>query len=125
MQGFTSGSDVKLSANDVEVAVRPNDSGKASCADASKLFAAKKYPNTLTVKVTEGTLKISLSGDCSGNKWLCYDNFELTYYGDTSTAISEVAKKATAKTIFNVAGQQMKSLQKGLNIVDGKKVYVK
>ena len=42
------------------------------------------------------------------------------------TAIKAIAEKSAAsKAIFNVAGQQVKSLQKGLNIVDGKKVYVK
>ena len=41
------------------------------------------------------------------------------------TAIN-IAKAAKAsKSIYNVAGQQLKSLQKGLNIVDGAKVYVK
>ena len=35
------------------------------------------------------------------------------------------AKVKAAKAIFNVAGQQMKSLQKGLNIVNGEKVYIK
>ena len=35
------------------------------------------------------------------------------------------AKVKAAKSIFNVAGQQMKSLQKGLNIVNGEKVYIK
>ena len=40
------------------------------------------------------------------------------------TAIS-TAKVTKAQTIFNVVGQQVKSLQKGLNIVNGEKVYVK
>ena len=43
---------------------------------------------------------------------------------EVPTAIS-TAKAAKAQTIFNVAGQQVKSLQKGLNIVNGEKVYVK
>jgi len=43
---------------------------------------------------------------------------------EVPTAISSVKVNA-AKTIFNVAGQQIKSLQKGLNIVNGEKVYVK
>ena len=41
------------------------------------------------------------------------------------TAISEVKAQKIAKTIYNVAGQQIQSLQKGLNIVNGQKVYVK
>ena len=45
---------------------------------------------------------------------------------ELATGISYVQKKAApAKGIFNAAGQQMKSLQKGLNIVDGQKIYVK
>ena len=43
---------------------------------------------------------------------------------EVPTAIS-TAKVTKAQTIFNVAGQQVKSLQKGLNIVNGEKVYVK
>jgi hypothetical protein len=47
-------------------------------------------------------------------------------FDNLPTAIKAIAEKSAAsKAIFNVAGQQIKSLQKGLNIVDGKKVYVK
>ena len=42
-----------------------------------------------------------------------------------STAISEVGEKAAAKTVYNVAGQQLTAPVKGLNIVDGKKIYMK
>ena len=45
---------------------------------------------------------------------------------ELATSISTVKSVKTAqKGIFNAAGQQMKSLQKGLNIVDGQKIYVK
>ncbi len=49
---------------------------------------------------------------------------------DTPTAIEEVTdqteEKANAtKGIYNLNGQKLSNLQKGLNIVDGKKVYVK
>ncbi len=44
----------------------------------------------------------------------------------TSTAINEInANGDAAKGIYNIAGQRLNTLQKGLNIVDGKKVYVK
>ena len=43
----------------------------------------------------------------------------------TATSITEAKAQKVAKAIFNVAGQQIKSLQKGLNIVDGKKIFVK
>ena len=41
------------------------------------------------------------------------------------TGISTFKAEKATKAIYNVAGQQIKDLQKGLNIVDGKKVYVK
>jgi hypothetical protein len=41
------------------------------------------------------------------------------------TAINSFKAEKAAKTIYNVAGQQIKALQKGLNIVNGEKVYVK
>ena len=82
---------------------------------------------TFTAKgeTSDGTLKITFDVAEDNNiSWLSFRNVKYTRTGD-ATAINEVAKKATAKTIFNVAGQQLKSLQKGLNIVDGKKIYVK
>jgi len=75
--------------------------------------------------VTDGTLKINfIVAEDNNISWLSFKNVKFERLGPP-TAISEVVNKATAKTIFNVAGQQMKSLQKGLNIVDGKKVYLK
>ena len=41
------------------------------------------------------------------------------------TAINTAKAAKDSKSIYNVACQQLKSLQKGLNIVDGAKVYVK
>ena len=41
------------------------------------------------------------------------------------TAISTFKAEKSSKAIYNVAGQQIKALQKGLNIVNGEKVYVK
>ena len=75
--------------------------------------------------VTDGTLKINfIVAEDNNISWLSFKNVKFERLGPP-TAISEVANKATAKTIFNVAGQQLKSLQKGLNIVDGKKIYLK
>lgn len=77
-------------------------------------------------EVEEGTLKVKFTVAEGNNiSWLSFQNVKYTKIGDIATAISEVGNKATAKTIFNVAGQQMNGLQKGLNIVDGKKVYIK
>jgi hypothetical protein len=42
-----------------------------------------------------------------------------------ATRISSVEKQPATQAIFNIAGQQIKALQKGLNIVNGKKIMVK
>jgi len=44
---------------------------------------------------------------------------------DIPTGISTFKAEKSSKAIYNVAGQQIKALQKGLNIVNGEKVYVK
>lgn len=48
-------------------------------------------------------------------------------FGTHSSAINGVAieDELSKGTIYNVAGQRMQSLQKGINIVNGKKVFVK
>ena len=59
--------------------------------------------------------------------WIAFKNFTVIYE-DLPTAITEVGGKtaiANNNAIFNIAGQQVKNLQKGLNIVDGQKVYMK
>lgn len=125
MQGFTSGTDVKLHANDAEVDILPNESGVTSCSGASALFAAKKYTNMLDVTVTDFTLTISLSGDCTEGKWLCYDNFELymTSYDAVTNGISTVETTApNSDALFDLQGRRVAQPTKGLYIVNGKKV---
>lgn len=103
--------------------------------DGSSAFAAAftkgLYENELKIEVgDDGILKFGIKNTKSpseqGPTYCGYDNFRLIYLGDDPvTAISSVTKKASVKSIFNLAGQQMNGLQKGLNIVDGKKIYVK
>jgi len=42
-----------------------------------------------------------------------------------ATAINSVAATKKAAAIYNAAGQLLSAPQKGLNIIDGKKVFVK
>ena len=56
--------------------------------------------------------------------WLSFKNVKFEKVSD-ATKIAGVTEKAAQKAIFNAAGQQMKNLQKGINIVDGAKIYVK
>jgi hypothetical protein len=76
--------------------------------------------------VEDGTLKVkfSVAGD-NNISWLSFQNVKYEKTGDITTAISEVSSKTAAKSVFNVAGQKLSAPAKGLNIIDGKKVYVK
>ncbi len=94
----------------------------------SYVFSLDQYELELNVSIAEGeALTFGFDKDTANTDDYCgCDNFRLYYIGeDPTTAISSVTKKAAQNVIFNVAGQQMKSLQKGLNIVDGKKIYMK
>ena len=60
--------------------------------------------------------------------WSIFDNFQLFYLGtEAPVAIDAIEEAAPVFTegIFNLAGQRINSLQKGINIVGGKKVFVK
>lgn len=88
------------------------------------------YNNVVYIYVPEGgTLTVGLrkaqgpSGD-----WVIYDDFQLEYLGGDKdpvgiNSINNV--KAAQKDIFNLAGQKLAAPQKGLNIIDGKKVFIK
>lgn len=45
--------------------------------------------------------------------------------GDITVGIDGIQSEGTTGSIYNIAGQRMSKLQRGLNIVDGKKILVK
>ena len=81
---------------------------------------------TLTEKadITVG-LKV-LAG--SNATWVGFDNAELKYYGDTQNPTSikniDTEQAKTNSCIFSIHGQRLRTLQKGINIVNGRKVLV-
>jgi hypothetical protein len=90
--------------------------------------------STPAVVGADGILKVNFNIAADNNiSWLSYKNVKYVKAGgmvpiivtQEATAINEVEATAAAKTVYNMAGQQMKGLQKGLNIVGGKKVLVK
>ena len=89
----------------------------------------KAYRNVVSIYVEEGQdLTLGLKKvNAVGSDWLIYDDFELYYTGNTiptdinSIKVAEPAQKG----IFNIAGQRLTAPQKGLNIINGKKVYIK
>jgi len=73
----------------------------------------------------DGVLKIMfIVAEDNNISWLSFKNVKFEKVGEP-TKIAGITEKAAQKAIFNAAGQQMNSLQKGLNIVNGQKVYVK
>lgn len=72
------------------------------------------------ITLAEGTFDIE---GVVGN----YNNvqFWVTSLSSVPTAISSVNAASIKPAIFNAAGQQLSAPQKGVNIIDGKKVFVK
>ena len=79
-------------------------------------------------------LTIGLMTSGTNANWLAADNFQLTYYGTESqhqqTAIEGIDTRHTSlnpqpSTIFNLSGQPLTTPQKGINIINRKKVLVK
>jgi len=93
------------------------------------------YCNTIQIEVPAGSdLRIGFRKDTAvTGDWVIFDDFQLLYLGgdlDAKPEIPEsinelVANKTKSTAIYNLAGQRINALQKGLNIVGGKKVYVK
>lgn len=72
---------------------------------------------------TDGDLIIGITGTAE-HQWVAFDNFRLTYLtGDTATGIANIKDANGPKdAIYNIAGQRVQKVQKGIYIVNGKKV---
>ena len=87
------------------------------------------YQNEVAIMIEEGgdlTFGLRKSTGIS-NDWCMFDNWKLYYLGkDAPEGIETIAAEDTsAKGIFNITGQKLNKLQRGLNIIDGKIVFVK
>ena len=91
------------------------------------------YCNKVQIEVPAGSnLRIGFrkSTQVEGD-WIIFDDFQLFYLGGDlekkpDTGVRDILDNNTKNTvIYNLAGQRINALQKGLNIVDGKKVLVK
>ena len=73
-------------------------------------------------------LNIDISEYPEGQYEITIDNSNETFNGviDTTTGIDEIVngKSLNSKSIYNLQGQRMNSLQKGFNIIEGKKIFV-
>ncbi len=88
------------------------------------------YNNSVRINVAEGeTLRLGLRKSTSiYGDWVIFDDFELYYLGgNLDTGITEVetnVDKANG-SIYNLAGQKVSHMNKGIYIKDGKKILVK
>lgn len=88
--------------------------------------------NKVQITIENGeTLELGIRKTAAiSQDWVIFDDFELYYLsGETfkqiSTAITEVNAAVNNDAIFNIAGQRISAPQKGINIMNGKKIYVK
>jgi hypothetical protein len=75
-------------------------------------------------------LNIDISTYPKGDYTVTVENSNESFTGEfkaQTTGMKEVRTKneETRRNIYNLQGQRLNSLQKGLNIVNGQKVYVK
>ncbi len=100
---------------------------------AAAYFDLDLYWNEIDVMVDEeGTLTIGLKKtENISSDWTIFNKFELYYMGtETPTAIQGVeadteAANAAGKSIYDLSGRRVSKAQKGVYIIDGKKVLVK
>jgi hypothetical protein len=86
------------------------------------------YEKTINAGTIVG-LSIDISAYAKGRYTVTVENSNELFTGEfetETTGIEVIYNKVETKTdIYNLQGQRLSSLQKGLNIVNGKKVYVK
>ena len=86
------------------------------------------YEKTINAGTIVG-LSIDISAYAKGRYTVTVENSNELFAGEfetETTGIEVIYNKVKTKTeIYNLQGQRLSSLQKGLNIINGKKVYVK
>ena len=74
---------------------------------------------------------VGLHVEGTNANWITADNFTLSYVGsEAPTAIEDIKISEDAidlnnAVIYNLSGQRLNHVQRGVNIVNGKKVYIK
>ena len=81
---------------------------------------------TPAVSVGKGDV-LTISLKASGSSWWSADNFQLTLIEADPTGIDEIKNeklkmKDEGAAIYNLAGQRIGKMQKGINVVNGKKI---
>ena len=91
-----------------------------------------RYENYVIFEYKEGQGEIQLGirkTEAVDNDWVPIDNFQLLYLGtEAPVAVEGIAadvNTAGVNAIYNLAGQKVSKVQKGIYIINGKKVAIK
>lgn len=130
-------SDTRLHSDDYEGS-DPTGYIPNTMASARAYFDKGKYNDNKLIFVVSRTGKVKIGvkqTTVSGYYWTIIDNFQLFSYGSMSkeyitniediTTDSQPAIDKAKRGIYNLAGQRLSTPQKGVNIIDGKKVIVR
>ena len=96
------------------------------------LYTGNGTPDHFEVvfKKKAGTdVKIGIRVTDTNANWIAADNWTLSYHGKNSgllpSKLDLIETEPVEVVIYNLAGQRLNTLQKGINIVNGKKILVK
>ena len=100
--------------------------------NAVDLYTGNGTPDRFEVifKKKAGTdVKIGLRVTETNANWIAADNWTLSFHGKNSSLLPSkldvIETEPAQVVIYNLAGQRLTTLQKGINIVNGKKILVK
>jgi hypothetical protein len=117
-------------ANEVNGDVPVKTGSENGMSDASASFTSGLYTiDPIPFEVGEdGMMYIGITAS-TNTQWVIWDNFRLKYFGksvtDGITTTDTVAEKSVTNAVYNLNGQRVVKAQKGLYIINGKKVVIK
>lgn len=119
-------------ANGVNKEVPAKTGDEGSMAAASESFTNGLYTiEPIEFEVTEegddaGKIYVGITTSAV-HQWVIFDNFQLKYYGkkDITDGISTIETEALKGNVYNLQGQKVTKVQKGLYIVNGRKMIQK
>ena len=110
--------------NTVKATVEQSCSGSNFDAERDKMNASATYGlRSVDINVGGGSLSIGIRETSSGNTWLVWDNFTLTYRGpaDAGISTSTVGDRHDDR-IYDLQGRRLNAIpQRGIYIINGKK----
>ena len=115
-------------SNTVKATVRQSCAGSDFDAQRDKMGANANYGRLkVDIDVTDGSLTLGIREPSSGNTWLVWDNFTLTYHGPSASGIydMETGLSPADGLIYDMQGRSLSEApQKGIYFRNGKK-YVR